>query len=277
LRNTQVNKESCMDVSTMKAAVAAIERGDSFALVTVVEADGSSPGRPGQKILVYGDGRTEGTVGGGGLEHRARQDTMEMLRRGKGGVISYTLDSDTQATIGMICGGRVTLSVEVFAPPVRLLLCGGGHVAFALARLCRELGFIHTVVDGRDGLATAERFPAAAALIEEEPPRFVTDHGTAGFTHVIILTHDHHLDRETLFALHRIDFPGCIGMIGSRGKWQETRRALEEAGVPPVWCDRVRCPIGIPIRSSNPAEIAVSIVAQILQDIGREESGNAGQ
>ncbi len=252
-----------------RSALAAMERGERIAILTLIEAVGSSPGKPGQKMIVYADGRQEGTIGGGALEHRAQAAALEMLVRGEGGLLTYALDPDSADSIGAICGGRATIAVEVAGPAARILLCGGGHVAWAFARLCRELGFVHFVVDPRSEMATAERFPDAAEIVVESPARYAADPGLARFTHVVVLTHAHALDRETLLSLHRAGFSGYVGMIGSRRKWAEVRKLLAGEGVPASWLDTVRCPIGEGIGACNPAEIAISIAAQILKEVHR--------
>ena len=252
-----------------RSALAAMERGERIAILTLIEATGSSPGKPGQKMIIYADGRQEGTIGGGALEHRAQAAALEMLIRGEGGLLTYALDPDSADSIGAICGGSATIAVEVAGPTARILLCGGGHVAWAFARLCRELGFVHFVVDSRSEMATAERFPNAAGIVVESPARYAADPSLARFTHVVVLTHDHRLDRETLLSLHRAGFSGYVGMIGSRRKWVEVRKSLAGEGVPASWLDAIRCPIGEEISARNPAEIAISIAAQILKEVRR--------
>lgn len=256
-----------MTMEIYQSILAAIERGERIAILTLIEAVGSSPGKPGQKMIVYGDGRQEGTIGGGALEHRARNAALEMLARGDGGLLSYALDPDSADSIGAICGGRATIAVEVAGPAARILLCGGGHVALAFARLCRELGFVYTVVDQRSEMASAARFPDAAEIIIESPARYAAASDLGRFTHVLILTHDHALDRETLLTMHRSGFPGYVGMIGSRRKWAEVRTSLTGEGVPAEWLDTVHCPVGEAIGARNPAEIAISIASQIVKGI----------
>ncbi|RPH55157.1 MAG: XdhC family protein, partial [Acidobacteria bacterium] len=216
-------RRNSMDEAILRSALAAVERGASFALVTVIEADGSSPGKPGQKMIVFADGRQEGTVGGGRLELTAAQDAARMLHRGRGGILTYALDSETEESLGVLCGGRTVLAVEVHAPSVRLLLCGAGHVASHLARLCPDLGFVHTVVEARPEMANAARYPFAAEVVVQEPSAYIADRGLEGFTHVVILTHNHELDRAALLAVHKAGFRGYAGMIGSANKWRETR------------------------------------------------------
>jgi xanthine dehydrogenase accessory factor len=259
---------------SIRAALDALERGEAFAWVTVLSVQGSSPGQPGQKMIVYPDGRQEGTVGGGGLELRASQDALALLREGHGGVLVYQLDPDEPGSIDALCGGNTTMAVEVFPPAVHLLICGAGHLGLALARQSIELCYVCTVVDARAELATRERFPRAAEIHVEPPPDLVRRSGLSRYSHVIILTHEYDLDRQTLEAVWRTGFEKYVGMIGSRRKWMELRSRLIEAGLPSDWLDRVRCPIGLAIGARTPAEIAVAIAAEILQESPQRKHGS---
>jgi xanthine dehydrogenase accessory factor len=255
-----VNKES------IRAALEALERGEAFAWVTVLSVEGSSPGQPGQKMIVYADGRQEGTVGGGGLELTAARDALACLVRGRGGVLEYSLAPDEPGAIDALCGGKTTLAVEVFPAAIHLLICGAGHLGLALARQAAELSFLCTVVDARPVLLAPERYPQAVARHAEAPPDFVGRAGLAPYSHVIILTHEYDLDRQTLEAVWKRGYDRYVGMVGSRRKWVELRARLLEAGVGGSWLDRVHCPIGLEIGARTPAEIAVAIAAEILKE-----------
>lgn len=255
-----------MITNVLRAALAAIERGEGFAMASVIEAEGSSPGKPGHKMIVFGDGRQEGTIGGGGLEHQVREEALAMLDRGTGGVLTYTFDADSPSQ-GMVCGGRAVVAVEVVNPPARVLLCGAGHVSQALARQFEALGYPYTVADERAELAAPERFPGAAARVHASPASWVRGRDLGGFSHVIVMTHDHALDQAVLEGLAAGNFSGYVGLIGSRRKWATIRAALEGAGIDPTWLDTIHCPIGLPIGGGSPAEIAVSITAQIIQEL----------
>lgn len=254
-----------MDADILRAALAALDAGETFALVSVLEVNGSSPASPGQKMIVYPDGRTEGTVGGGGVELRARDEAVAMLTRGRGGVLHLRLDASAPDGIDSLCGGAAVLAVEVAIGGARVLLCGAGHVSYALARILVELDLVHGVVDPRPEQANAERYPHATAVIPEPPPDWIARGGLTGWSHLVILTHGHALDGATLRAAWDAGFAGYIGMIGSRRKWEETRRTLAASGVAEEWLGRVHCPVGLPIGARTPAQIAVSIAAEILQ------------
>jgi xanthine dehydrogenase accessory factor len=256
-----------MMAEVLRLALAALDRGESFALVSVVDATGSTPGKPGHKMIVYPDGRQEGTVGGGALEQRAIEAALDCLRRGRGGVLTLSLSPEDPDSIGAVCGGEATLAIEVMRPAARILICGGGHVAMALARQCDQLGFAYTVVDQRGEMVSSERYPSAVERAVLPPPSYIEEHGLSFYTHVIILTHSHEVDRDTLRSVARAGFGGYTGMIGSRRKWAEVRADLERDGLSPEWLDRVHCPIGLSIGAQSPAEIAVAIAAELIQDI----------
>ena len=255
-----------MSHEVMRAALAAIERGEGCALVTVVEVEGSSPASPGQKMLVHAGGRCEGTVGGGAVERQAAEKARAAIAAGRSEICRFDLDPDSEHGIGSLCGGQAVLSIEVFAASLRFLLFGAGHVSEAFSRVAGQLGWAHTVVDARRELLTRERFPAAVELVEEDPARFAGSDRVGAFTHLVIFTHDHALDRAILGALLAREPFGYLGMIGSARKWSETRRSLEAEGIPRERLEAVRCPIGLAIGSRTPAEIAVAIAAEIIKE-----------
>jgi xanthine dehydrogenase accessory factor len=255
-----------MNADILRAALGALDAGETFALVSVLEVDGSSPASPGQKMLVYPDGRMEGTVGGGSVEVRARDEALAMMARGRGGVLRLHLDASAPDGIDSLCGGTAVLAVEVAIGGPRVLLCGAGHVGYALARILVELGLVHGVVDPRPEQANAQRYPHAAKVVAEPPPDWIARSGLSGWSHIVILTHGHALDGATLRAVWDAGFAGYVGMIGSKRKWAETRGALAASGVPEEWLGRVHCPVGLPIGARTPAQIAVSIAAEILKE-----------
>lgn len=253
----------------LRAALEALRRGEVCALVSVIDTEGSTPGSPGQKMIVYPDGRQEGTVGGGTLELHAKKAALEHLKRHRGGILTYALEQDAEDGIGSVCGGRITLAVEILVPQARLLLCGAGHVAAALAPLCSSIGVACTVVDGRADMASRGRFPDALDLVVEPPPVYVQRADLSPYTHLVIMTHGHALDATTLRAAFERGFEGYIGVIGSRRKWAEVKGQLIADGVPESWLDRIRCPIGVDIGARTPQEIAVSIAAELIQERSR--------
>jgi xanthine dehydrogenase accessory factor len=255
-----------MITEVLRAALAAAEQGEAFAIATVITAEGSSPGKPGHKMLVHADGRIEGTIGGGALEQHVRAEALARIAGGEGTVLRYSFDPDSPDNLGLLCGGGATIALEIIAPRIRLLLCGGGHVGLAVAQQCGLLGFLCGVVDPREELVSAQRFPAAIERTAADPPAFVRGGGLRRYSHVIILTHNHALDRETLRAVAESGFDGYVGMIGSRRKWAEIRAALRAEGVDDAWLERVHCPIGLEIGAHTPPEIGLAITGEIIRE-----------
>ena len=142
------------------AAVAdALERGEPAALVTIVSTTGSTPQRVGAKMLVFGDGRIVGTIGGGCYENDAFWKAREAILSRAPQLVHYELDDDFAQETGLICGGQMDVYIEPIEPSPELYIIGAGHVGFHLARLAHEVGFRVHVVDDREKFANRERFP----------------------------------------------------------------------------------------------------------------------
>lgn len=255
-----------MSVKLYKEIYESLSKGESFAVASVIETEGSSPGKPGHKMIIYPDGRQAGTIGGGKLEMAVQEEMLAMIKRGLGGMLTYNFDPDSPDAFGMVCGGSAVIAVEVITGTLNILMCGGGHVAAALARQCTELGYAYAVADGRENLATRERFPGAGELIVTSPAEVIAASDLSRYSHIIIFTHDHGLDLESLRAVAGSSFRGYIGVIGSAKKWARFRKELLEAKVSNEWLDSVHCPIGLNINAHTPAEIGLSIAAEIVKE-----------
>ncbi len=246
------------------AAVArAFERGDPAALVTVVSAQGSTPQRVGAKMLVHGDGRLVGTIGGGSTEHDAAGRAREIIRTRKAAVVRYDLDDDPAAGGGPICGGRMEVFIEPLDPSPHLYIAGAGHVGQHVARLASDVGFRVHVLDDRDEFANRERFPSAASVdvVAVAPHLAAADISPASY--VLIVTRGHAHDLEAMRALAGRDLR-YVGMIGSRAKVAHVSGALVAEGVSAEWLAAVHAPVGLGIGAVTPEEIAVSIVAELI-------------
>jgi len=233
----------------------ALQSGKDFVTATIVEAQGSTPGRVGFRIVVHAD-RTEGTVGGGALEQKVIAEARDMLSRKKP---SQLVKIDL-AELDMTCGGRAGVFFEAFYGKPPLWIFGAGHIARALAPLLASIGFRITVADNREGFAVAEAFPPGTALMTGEYEAALQD--VPAEAYAVIVTHGHLHDEEILHALaSREPRLPYIGMIGSRQKVAVAREILSRDG---IRCDHVYAPIGLNIGGDTPAEIAVSIAAEIM-------------
>jgi len=243
------------------AALEAIRQGESAAMATVVEARGSTP-RASAKMLIYADGRTVGTVGGGGVEARVIEEAQAAIIEGKSRELEYRLVDEKRGDPG-ICGGDMRLFIEVLASRPTLLILGGGHVGQAVAEMGAFLNYCIVVMDERPEMLTEERFPQAEMRLTGDTVQQVADFPLTEHTYVVMVTPHHTLDEKVLAVL--VDRPvAYLGMIGSSRRTARTFKQAQEAGVPKEFLERIHTPIGLDIGGETPREIAVSIIAEII-------------
>lgn len=236
--------------------------GEAVVLCTVVRTSGSVPRRAGAKMLVFSDGRTEDTIGGGEMEARVVAEALRSLADGQPRTLEYSLTDPSRGDPG-ICGGTMEVFVEPINPEPTLLVIGAGHVGRALAQLADFLGYRVLVSDDRPELCTRENIPHADAFYPvaiSELPKHVKFNLQ---TYICLTTRNAEIDIKGLPAL--LDSPsGYIGVIGSRRRWAEARKKMEAAGIPAAKLDRVRSPMGLELNAETPEEIALSIMSEIV-------------
>jgi len=246
------------------AAVAdALERGEQAALVTIVSTTGSTPQRIGAKMLVYADGRTVGTIGGGCYENDAFWKAREAITNRKPRMVHYELSDDFAQETGLICGGQMDVYIEPIEPSPELYVVGAGHVGFHLARLAHEVGFRVHVVDDREKFANRERFPDAVEIVVDDIPAWIARANLPPHAYAVIVTRGHTNDLEAMRALAPLELR-YLGLIGSRAKVARIYDALVSDQMAPGLLARVHAPIGLDIGAVTPQEIAVSILAELI-------------
>jgi xanthine dehydrogenase accessory factor len=252
-------------LNVLQAAVSALESGQRAVLLTVVNAAGSTPRRNGAKMLLREDGSVVGTIGGGTMEERAVIDARAALESGVSTTNRYQMGGRLDQSVGL-CGGQMDVSIEVLTPAARLLIIGAGHIAHALAALAAIAGMDVIIVDDRPQWATKERFPGARELhvvaydrvSEALAPIPVT---ITPSTAVVLATWG--WDEPALQQV--LATPSFyIGLVGSRRKLKLISAGLAAKGFDPATIARVRAPAGLDLGGETPAEIAVSILAEIL-------------
>lgn len=250
------------DRQVLQELLAAQGRREAVVLAVVIRDQGSVPRHAGSKMLIYGDGRTLGSVGGGEMESRVVAAAKQALRDGKPRVVPYSLVDPQRGDPG-VCGGNVDIYVEPYPAPYTLLVLGCGHVGRALAALGKWLGFRVIAWDDREELATRQNVPDADIVFSGPPADVAAAQPLDERTFVAVVTRNVGVDRQLLPGL--LQTPAAyIGAMGSRRRWEETRRLLLEDGLAPEDLARVISPIGLEINAESPNEIAVSIMAQII-------------
>jgi xanthine dehydrogenase accessory factor len=251
-------------VTLLRDAIRHLEAREKSAFVTIVSTRGSGPQITGAKMLVV-DTKDRpavyGTIGGGNLEFTATQEALEVLRGGGPAVLA---DKDLGKDLGMTCGGTVSYLIEPLSSRDSLIICGGGHVGQALYEVTKNMGFSITVVDSLKEFAGPERFPGCGSFINSfEETELEKLLATDESTYIVIASRDHATD----FRLVRYFLPKSwkyLGVIASKNKAAALRKELENEGFDKEKMARIAAPIGLPLGGPNPAEIAVSIAAQII-------------
>jgi xanthine dehydrogenase accessory factor len=248
---------------SLYAALAELEvAGGSAALCTIVREHGSVPRHLGSKMLVYGDGRLIGSVGGGELESRVVRAALDALGDGHPRSVRLQLVDPAAGDPG-VCGGEVEIFVEPVRPAPTLLIIGAGHVGRALVHLGQWLGFRVVLADDRAEYCTPEWAPGANEYLRVPARELPNRYQFTPNTYIVMPTRGAPLDVEAL--PHLLDVPHAyLGVIGSRRRWATAERQLRERGVPSEKLARVHAPMGLELQAETPEEIAVSILAEII-------------
>lgn len=255
-----------------------IEQGEDFVIAKVVDTSGSTPRKKGAVLMMKKDGVTIGTVGGGLLEAETEKLCRKTFEtKEKSHVYEFTLDEKQKGALDMGCGGDATVQIDYidaenpgnFVKEFKLAstayIFGGGHVAYALEPVLRHVDFRTVVIDDREEYANPERYPHADRTIAVENfDNAFDDIETDDDSYIIIVTRGHRGDLQVLREALKRDF-AYLGMIGSRRKNELLFDTLRREGVPESKLAEVHAPIGLKIGSETPEEIAVSIVAEIIQ------------
>ena len=249
-----------MHIDILRALTDSIDRREAVALVTVTAATGSFAASLGQDAVVWPqeDRSPIGSLRLGDLTARWLADVRQTIREKEPRHLHYA-EAD----------GSISLFVDVQQRPPHLIVVGAGHIAVPLAAMAKLCEFRVTVLDDRPQFANRARFPSADEVIAG-PFRSELDrlrHGKAAFdndTYIVLVTRGHQYDVESLLEV--LDDPlAYIGMIGSRRRIRAVFELLEkEQGIPAAKFDRVYAPIGLNIGAITPAEIAVCIMAEII-------------
>jgi xanthine dehydrogenase accessory factor len=282
-----------------------LEQKRRIALCTVVGSYGSTPQAAGATMLIHENMTTEGTLGGGCVEAEVRKRAFALLQRNQSGLLTFQLDHDYGWDDGLICGGTmrvavmslsqseqslpfaqaaddleknqptsVTLSVEnegqpqeyrlCIEAPAKLVIAGAGHVGAELAKMAAGLDFDVSIIDDRGDMMGPTRLPPPIRPLVGDIEKTLRAQPIDANTYVVIVTRGHNHDEQALHAV--IDSPAkYIGMIGSKRKVKLIFDDLVALGIDPAKLARVNAPIGLPIGAVTVPEIAVSILAQLVQ------------
>ncbi len=259
------------DESLLRELLAVRQRREPCVLVTVAAVRGSVPREPGAKALIFADSRILGTIGGGKFESLVIADALALLESKVPLLKSYPLHEKSPDSFGAICGGEVTVMLEPQLPREAIIIFGAGHCGEALSKLAQGCGWHVTVIDDRaDLLARCE----AHVVYQGAAPDFIASHAWQSDEALVLVSRNYMLDREALATALAHPGAGYLGMIGSQRKVTRVLEELRERGISEEALATVHAPIGLNIGADNPAEIAVSILAEVMGKL-RKSTGKA--
>jgi xanthine dehydrogenase accessory factor len=242
-----------------------LDRGQSVVLCTLVEKKGSGPREIGAKMLVTLDGKTLGTIGGGGMERLLVKHALDTIVERKPRTLHFALGispREGMISIDSKCGGEVKIFMDLIKPEPRLIIFGSGWIARTVAHYAHNCGFEVTIVDDVE-TAKPEYFPGMVVINDKYPE---------SLEKVMIQSSDFVavLHGETSFEIaalrHAVKArPAYIGLLGSVNKAHKHKDQLRQEGYEETILDVIHAPIGLGINAETPEEIGISIVAEMIK------------
>lgn len=232
----------------LPALTAAAAGGAPIAVVTHLRRTGRGFERTG-RVAVRADGTVHGALDTADRTERARAEALRQLPHGTARLIALEDDHD--------------LLVEAVATRPKIVVAGGGHVALAIARQAAALDFDVTIVEDRPEFASGERFPGATVL-QGDVPAVLGALDYTWNTFIVIATRGHKLDADCVLQAVRTD-ARYVGVLGSRRKTVLIEKLLRDEGIPEARIAAIRAPVGLDLGGRTPADIALSVLAEITQ------------
>ena len=251
------------DASALAAVMACRERGEAIALVTVIGATGSAPRGMGATMADRKDGSIVGTVGGGNLELFTIRHALASIGDGCPRRLHYDFSGGPEQNVSKACCGTTDFFIQPFVEMPRLVVFGAGHVARALVPMAASCGFSVLVADDRQDFLDAASFPEGTKFLCGPFPETAASAPLDETTYAVIMTYGHVHDEEVLAACLNRPWK-YLGLMASRAKVAELKAHLGTTDEARRLLEKVRMPVGLNIGGRSPAEIAVSIMGEII-------------
>ena len=233
--------------------------GQRAALCTVINTKGSTPRKEGAKMLVLKNGKIYGTIGGGSLEKEVISNALEVINKKKPAIFAHALVHDH----GMCCGGTVQIFIEPVLSKKQLYIFGAGHIGKALSGFAQQLDFGVSLVDEREDAFDEWDHPAVK-MINKNHNRAYEELKFDENTFIVVVTHDHAYDREIVAYCAKKPY-AYLGMIGSHRKVEIAKKTFLAGNIlTEKEMNNIDWPMGIEIAVDTPGEIAISILAKMI-------------
>ncbi|MDP8213895.1 MAG: XdhC/CoxI family protein [Candidatus Euphemobacter frigidus] len=241
-----------------------LQNQEKAVLVSIASVRSLAPSETATGILVGPEGRIDGSIGGGEIEERVIEMAKQVLKEGKARRIEIGVSPEEEKRRGMLPGGTLKFYVEPIDRIPRLCVFGAGALAVSLSRIGRLAGFLITVVDYDPAFANRERFPDAEVVLTDNFRNLLDRLAIESSWYLLIATRNHRHDKTVLKQViySKVAY---IGIIFSRNKQEAFFRRLEAEGIPGDLLRSIHLPAGIPIGAATLKEIAISIIAQIIE------------
>jgi xanthine dehydrogenase accessory factor len=241
--------------SLSEELVQVAEQGAAAVLATVIEVEGTDRVEAGAKCLIReGEVRAE-TIGNATVVEAILRESATHLRDEKSKLVALNTPQ----------GGKLEVFFEVMPAPPKLVVVGAGHIAVPLVQLAKILDFYVVVTDDRLAYVNRERFPDADEVLVGDMAQMLKEMSITPSTYIVLITRGHKYDEPCLREIIHSQAK-YIGMIGSKRRIKACfQRFRDEEKIAEEVIDRVYAPIGLDIATETPAEIALSILGEIIK------------
>ncbi len=256
------------DFELLNQAAKVLESRKRLALCTVIEKKGSGPRNVGAKMAVTEDGTSYGTIGGGDFERALIDECIKILsERSSPRKVVFNLSQskkEGEVNVCMVCGGELGVFVDVLEPTPRLIIVGVGHVSVPLTTLASNLGYRVTVVDDERQLGDASQFKMADEYLSGDYAEVIGRLEMRQSDYAVVANGSPEYDYAALKAALSKS-PAYVGLLGSKTKAAVLTERLKREGVDQTKLCLLHGPCGLDIGAETPQEIAVSVLAQIIE------------
>jgi xanthine dehydrogenase accessory factor len=254
------------DLEIARRLAEAADHNRPAALLTIVDPGTAPKAKVGERTVVDLSRRAAPLDGFAGLDSAAAQQLGERTADAVAALFEVGADGAVHPATRVEPSGAPRVFLDPITGAQRLIIVGAGHIAQPLARLGSMLGFHVTVIDDRASFANRERFPNADQIIVRPFAAAIEALELDRHCYLLSVTRGHAFDEEVLRSALKRRNGAFIGMIGSRRRVRATLERIAEDGISAAELDEVHAPLGADIGAETPAEIAVSIIAEIIRE-----------